>query len=206
MTQEFRSALDAALRHSLHHLETLDERPVGATRSVESLRQRLLKSLSDDGIDAAQVVDELVADVEGGLHGNAGGRFYGWVIGGSLPAAVAADWITTAWDQNAGMFAVAPAAAIVEEAAGKWIKDLLGLPLSASFALVTGGQMTNTTGLAAARHRVLQNAGWDVERRGLFGAPPIRVVTGAHRHATIVRALRLLGMGTEFLKIGRAHV
>jgi len=199
MTQDLRRALAAALRHSLEHLETLNEQPVGATRSVESLRESLLKRLADQGIDAPQVVEELVADVRGGLHGNAGGRFFAWVIGGALPAAVAADWMTTAWDQNAGMFAVAPAAAIVEEAVGAWLKDLLGLPASASFALVTGGQMANTTGLAAARHRVLHNAGWDVERRGLFGAPSIRVVTGEHRHATILRALRLLGMGTDSL-------
>jgi len=199
MTQDLRRALDAAQRHSLEHLETLNDRPVGATRSVEDLRQSLLKPLADEGLDAAQVVEELVADVKGGLHANTGGRFYAWVMGGTLPSAVAADWLTTAWDQNAGMFAVAPAAAIVEEAAGMWIKDLLGLPAAASFALVTGGQMANTTGLAAARHRVLENFGWDVERRGLFGAPPIRVVTGAHRHATILRALRLLGMGTECL-------
>jgi glutamate/tyrosine decarboxylase-like PLP-dependent enzyme len=199
MTNDLKRALDAALRHSLEHLETLNDTPVGATRSLESLRQSLFRPLSDEGLDAAQVVEELAADAKGGLHGTAGGRFYAWVIGGALPAAVAADWLTSAWDQNAGMFTVAPAAAIVEEAAGTWIKDLLHLPASASFALVTGGQMASTTGLAAARHRVLQNAGWDVERRGLFGAPPIRVVTGAHRHATILRALRLLGMGTECL-------
>src|SRR6185436_226567 len=101
MTQDLRRALDAALRHSLEHLETLNDRPVGATRSVESLRQSLLKRLDDQGIDAAQVVEELVADVAGGLHGNAGGRFFAWVIGGALPAAVAADWLTAAWDQNA---------------------------------------------------------------------------------------------------------
>ena len=136
------------------------------------------------------------------LLGNAGGRFYAWVIGGSVDASLAADWLAAAWDQNAGMYAVSPASAIVEEIAGAWLKELLALPASVSFALVTGGQMANTTGIAAGRYRVLANKGWDVEKQGLFGAPRIRVVTGKHRHATIARSVRLLGMG----KIGRAHV
>jgi len=142
-------------------------------------------------------VRQLTADVAGGLVGSAGGRFFAWVIGGAVPAAVAADWLTSAWDQNAGMYATSPAAAVVEEAVGTWLKELLRLPAGASFALVTGGQMANTTGLAAARYRVLKDQGWDVERQGLFGAPPIRVVTAEHRHATIARSLRLLGMGTD---------
>jgi glutamate/tyrosine decarboxylase-like PLP-dependent enzyme len=181
----------------MDHLSSLDARPVGATATIEELRQRLHTPLQDRGFAAEDVVRQLVADVAGGLHGSAGGRFYAWVVGGTLPAALAADWLTSAWDQNAGMYAVSPAAAIVEEVAGAWIKDLLGLPHTASFGLVTGGQMANTTGLAVARHRVLKNAGWDVERQGLCGAPAIRVVTGAHRHATIARSVRLLGMGTD---------
>src|SRR5687768_13583007 len=116
-----------------------------------------------------------------------GGRFYAWVIGGSVPAALAADWMTSAWDQNAGMYSVAPAAAVVEEVCGRWLLELLGLPPKASFALVTGCQMAHVTCLAAARNSVLARHGWDVEQRGLIGAPPIRVITGDQRHGTIER-------------------
>ncbi len=197
MDTDTRAALELALHSALDHLSSLDTGPVGATATIEQLRQRLHTPLQDRGLPAEDVVRQLVADVAGGLHGSAGGRFYAWVVGGSLPAALAADWLTSAWDQNAGMYAVSPGAAIVEEAAGAWIKELLGLPHTASFALVTGGQMANTTGLAAARYRVLKEVGWDVERQGLFQAPAIRVVTGEHRHATIARSVRLLGMGTS---------
>ncbi len=131
----------------------------------------------------------------GGLAASAGGRFFGWVIGGAVPAALAADWLTSAWDQNAGMYAVAPAAAVVEEVCGRWLLELLGLPRTASFALVTGCQMAHVTCLAAARNAVLARHGWDVEQQGLVGAPAIRVVTGDQRHGTIERALRLLGLG-----------
>jgi glutamate/tyrosine decarboxylase-like PLP-dependent enzyme len=143
------------------------------------------------------VIAHLVEDVREGLTGSAGGRFFGWVIGGSLPAALAADWLTSTWDQNAGMFAVSPAAAVVEEVVGRWLRELLGVPATASFALVTGCQMAHVTCLAAARNAVLTCHGCDVEQRGLFGAPPIRVVTGDQRHGTIERALRILGMGCD---------
>ena len=191
------SALDAAYSHAVEYLSSLDTRPVRATATLDELRVRLRRPLQADGIPAARVVEELSNDVRDGLLGSAGGRFFAWVIGGAVPSALAADWLTSVWDQNAGMFAVSPAAAVVEETAGEWLKELLGLPARASFAFVTGGQMANTTGLAAARYRVLANHGWDVERQGLFHAPRIRVVTGEHRHATIARALRLLGMGTD---------
>jgi glutamate/tyrosine decarboxylase-like PLP-dependent enzyme len=131
------------------------------------------------------------------LHVTNSGRFYPWVIGGALPAALAADWLTSAWDQNAHNFATAPAAAIVEEVAGAWLKDILRLPASASFAFVTGCQMAHVTCLGAARHGVLARAGWDVERDGLYGAPPIHVVSSTHAHGTIDRALRMLGLGTK---------
>ena len=125
-----------------------------------------------------------------------GGRYFGFVIGGSLPAALAADWLTSAGDQNAGLALPTPAAVVVEEVAGRWLKELLGIPGHASFALVTGCQMAHATALAAARHHVLEQAGHDVERDGLTGAPPIRVLAGAQRHGTLDRALRLLGLGT----------
>ena len=126
-------------------------------------------------------------------------RYFGFVIGGALPAALVADWMVTAWDQNAGLASPTPAAAAIEEIAGAWLLDLLGLPAEASFAFVTGGQMANVTALAAARHRVLADVGWDVERDGLVGAPPLRVIVGAERHVTIDRAVRFLGLGTACL-------
>ena len=141
------------------------------------------------------MVDELVAAVEGGILGTAGDRFFGWVIGGSLPAALAADWLTSAWDQNVALYACAPAAAVVEEVAGEWLKDLLGLPSSARFALVTGCQMAHVTCLAAARHALLAKAGCDVERDGLAGCPRMRIVSSTEKHGSIVRAVRLLGLG-----------
>ncbi len=118
------------------------------------------------------------------------------MTGGSVPAALAADWLTSAWDQNAFLGVSSPAAAVIEEVAGDWLKELLGIPAPASFAFVTGCQMAHVTCLAAARHAVLERAGWDVARDGLWSAPPIRVVAGAMRHVTIDRALRLLGLGT----------
>lgn len=127
------------------------------------------------------------------------GRYFGFVIGGGLPAALAADWLTSLWDQNAGLVVGGPAAAVVEEVAGAWLKDLLGLPPHASFAFVTGCQMAHATALAAARNHVLAQADWDVERDGLTGAPQIRVLAGEERHVTVDRALRLLGLGAPSL-------
>ncbi len=160
-------------------------------------RQRLVQA----NRPAAQVVDELVADAAAGVMGSQSGRFFSWVIGGSLPSAMAADWLTTAWDQNAGIFAASPAAAVAEEVVGGWLKALFGLPEEASFAFVTGTQMGHTTCLAAARHAVLARVGWDVERDGLQGAPRVRVLAGAERHGTVDRALRLLGFGAGRLEV-----
>jgi glutamate/tyrosine decarboxylase-like PLP-dependent enzyme len=129
-----------------------------------------------------------------------GGRYFGFVIGGSVPAAMGADWLTTAWDQNAGLALPTPAAAVVEEVAGRWLKELLGLPADASFGFVTGCQMAHATALAAARHHLLAQAGHDVEQDGLAGAPRIRVVAGAKRHGTVDRALRFIGLGTSCVR------
>jgi glutamate/tyrosine decarboxylase-like PLP-dependent enzyme len=191
------STLFVAAGKAMEHLEEVADGPVNATATLEEVRSRLGRPLTEKGVMPEQVILELADDVKGGLIGSAGGRFFGWVIGGALPTALAADWLTSAWDQNAGLYAAGPAAAVVEEVAGGWLKDLLGLPASASFAFVTGCQMAHTTCLAAARHAVLERRGWDVEHSGLFGAPPIRVVTSAERHGTIDRALRLLGMGRD---------
>jgi glutamate/tyrosine decarboxylase-like PLP-dependent enzyme len=195
-TSPFRLALEHALNHSLTHLENLEHSPVAASSSLQTLRERLTKSLNSESMPAEQVIDELVADTAGGILGSAGGRFFGWVIGGSLPAALAADWLTSTWDQNAASYACGPAAAVIEEVCGSWLKDLLGLPSHASFALTNGCQMAHVTALAAARNALLARNDWQVERDGLFGAPKIRILSSNQFHGSITRAARLLGLGT----------
>ena len=192
-----REPLTHAMTHALAYLDKLDTASVSATATLAELRRRLGHPLADDGVDASRVIDDLVADVEGGLIGSAGGRFFAWVIGGSVPASLAADWLTSAWDQNAGIYACSPAAAVIEEVCGTYLKSLLALPPNASFAFVTGTQMAHVTALAAARHALLDRRGWDVEQRGLMRAPAIRVVCGAERHGTVDRAVRLLGIGSD---------
>jgi glutamate/tyrosine decarboxylase-like PLP-dependent enzyme len=193
----FQQALERALTHSLAHLDGLDQASVAAPATLASLRERLVKPLGFDGMAPEAVIDELVADTAGGITGNAGGRFFGWVMGGSLPAALAADWLTSAWDQNAASFGAAPAEAVIEEVCGGWLKDLLGLPAHASFALTSGCQMAHLTALAAARNALLARRDWNVERDGLFGAPRIRVLSSDQYHGSITRATRMLGMGTS---------
>ncbi len=193
--------LDSAYRHALSHLESLEQSPVAATADLETLRAQIRKPLTNEGMAPEQVIEELVRDVSGGLLGSAGGRFFGWVIGGVLPAALAADWLTSAWQQNAAMYACSPAASVVEETAGAWLKEILRLPAGASFALVSGCQMAHVTCLAAARHALLSRRGWDVEAEGLCGAPPIRIISGSERHGSIERAVRLLGMGRACIKL-----
>ncbi len=189
--------LERTVELAISYLGSLDTAPVGATTSLLELRRRFVRPLPDVGVDPVTVIEELARDTAGGLLGNAGGRFYGWVIGAGLPAALAADWLTATWDQNAGLYACGPAAAVVEEACGDWLKDVLGLPASASYSLVTGCQMAHVTCLAAARHAVLARAGWDVNRDGLAGAPRLRVLTSAEVHGTTTRAAKLLGIGTS---------
>jgi glutamate/tyrosine decarboxylase-like PLP-dependent enzyme len=197
-------ALHRALEHATAWLDGLDARPVAATVDLPTLRARFAGpyggALPHAGTDAAQVVDDLAAAVDGGLLGSAGGRFFAWVIGGSLPSALAADWLAAAWDQNAAMYASGPAAAVVEEVAGAWCKEVLDLPREASFAFTTGCQLAHVTCLAAARHAVLARAGWDVGADGLCGAPSVRVLTSEHRHGSIDRAVRFLGLGARSLE------
>jgi glutamate/tyrosine decarboxylase-like PLP-dependent enzyme len=188
--------LERTVELALSYLGSLDAAPVAATAPLAELRLRLGRTLPAEGVDPVTVVEDLARDTEGGLLGTAGGRFYGWVIGAGLPAALAADWLTSTWDQNAGLYACGPAAAVVEEVCGTWLKDVLGLPASASFSLVTGCQMAHVTCLAAARHAVLARAGWDVNRDGLSGAPRVRVLTSTEVHGTTARAAKLLGIGT----------
>ena len=191
----FRPALKQALESALSYLDGLDREPVAAPVELAKLRRRLARPLGEAGLPPETVVAELVQDVEGAVVGSASGRFFGFVIGGSLPAALAADWLVSTWDQNAVLYACGPAAAVVEEVASGWLKELLGLPAGASFAFVTGTQMAHFTALAAARHALLARHDWDVEKLGLWGAPPIRVLCNSQRHGSIERAVRYLGLG-----------
>jgi glutamate/tyrosine decarboxylase-like PLP-dependent enzyme len=183
--------LERTLRHAETYLAGLEERHVGAIGDPAGLRV----ALTDEGVPAAQVVDELVAAAEPGLIASPGPRYFGFVTGGALPAALAADWLAAAWDQNAAAYPTSPAAAVAEEVAERWLLDVLGLPETMSVGMVTGGQGANTTCLAVARNEVLRRVGWDVARQGLNGAPRIDVLVGEEAHATIYRALRFLGLG-----------
>jgi glutamate/tyrosine decarboxylase-like PLP-dependent enzyme len=175
-------------------LDAVGDRPVGPAATPAELR--VTETLGDDPVHVDEVVAALVREAAPGLTAINSPRYFGFVMGGAHPAGIAADWLATAWDQNAGLASPTPAAAAFEEVAGRWLAELLGLPATASFALVTGCQMAHVTALAAARHRVLAGAGHDVERDGVAGAPCIRVLAGEERHVTVDRALRLLGLGT----------
>ncbi len=181
-------------------LDRLPARAVGAQARFEDLLAGFPAALPDAGEDPTAVIEELARLVDPGLTASAGPRYFGFVIGGSLPAALGADWLTSAWDQNAALYATSPAAAAAEQVTAGWVLGLLGLPATAGVGFVTGCQMANFTGLAAARHAVLERAGWNVEDQGLQGAPPLRVVIGEEAHATILSALRFLGLGS-----GRAY-
>jgi glutamate/tyrosine decarboxylase-like PLP-dependent enzyme len=161
------------------------------------MRERLGGPLPEAGLAPEAAVQMLAERAEPGLVGSAGPRYFGFVIGGSLPASMGADWLTAAWDQNGGLNATSPAVAATEDVVAGWIKELLGLPAGASVGFVTGCQMANFAGLAAGRHAVLERAGWNVEEDGLQGGPPVNVVVGEEAHATIFAALRLLGLGSR---------
>jgi glutamate/tyrosine decarboxylase-like PLP-dependent enzyme len=192
---DVRKLLELTASIAADYLESLGERRVFPDVTPEQLRAALGGPLPEHPIDATQVVTELVDAAEPGVVAMGSGRYFGFVIGGALPAALAADWLTTAWDQNAGLYVAGPSASIVEQVTRDWILDLLGLPGEGSIGFVTGTQMAHATGLAAARFHILDAVGWDVERDGLQGAPRVRVLAGAKRHVTIDRALRLLGLG-----------
>jgi glutamate/tyrosine decarboxylase-like PLP-dependent enzyme len=183
------------------YLSGLDQRPVGVRADRSELLARLGGPLPEQPTDAETVVGDLSRAADPGLIGSAGPRYYGFVVGGSLPSALAADWLTSVWDQNAGGYVLSPAAAVVEEVAAGWLVELLGLPPSTSVGFTTGATMANFICMAAARSRVLESVGWDVEHNGLFGAPPIEVVVGADRHVSLELALRYLGLGSERVRV-----
>src|SRR5919109_779792 len=183
------------------YLASLPDRPVRAEASLDELRSALRVPLGDAPQPALQVVEELATAAAPGLVGTQSPRYFGFVIGGALDAAIAADWLTSVWDQNGGGYPVGPSAAVAEEVACEWLLDLLGLPAGAGVGLTTGCQMAHFPCLAAARHRLLADAGWDVEADGLFGAPPIRVLVGARAHTTVFAALRMLGLGSRRVEL-----
>jgi glutamate/tyrosine decarboxylase-like PLP-dependent enzyme len=182
----------------------LGERPVTTSASRDDVRRAFAGPLAAGPTPARQVVEQLVAAARPGLMATPGPRFFGFVIGGALPAATAADMLAAGWDQCAFNGVLSPAASAAEDVAGGWLKQLLGIPSTASVGFVTGAQAANTVGLACARHHVLSEAGWDVELQGLQGAPRIRVVASEERHATIDRSLRLLGLGSDVVEPVRA--
>jgi aromatic-L-amino-acid decarboxylase len=190
-------ALDIAFAEARRYLASLDTRPVASRGTPSEMRAPLPTHLPEHGLPATDVVRAIAAAAEPGLTGNAGGRFFAWVTGGALPAALATDIMCSAWDQNAVLASTSPAGAVLEEVAGRFLLEALRLPSDCSYAFVTGCQMAHVTALAAARHAVLARCGWDVEAKGLQGAPVVRVLANAHHHSSVTRALRLLGMGSD---------
>lgn len=189
--------LDIAFAEARRYLNSLDARPVASRGTPDEMRSPLPAHFPERGMPANDVVRAIAAAAEPGLTGNAGGRFFAWVKGGALPAALATDIMCAAWDQNVALASTSPAGAVLEEMAGKFLLQALRLPADASYAFVTGCQMAHATALAAARHAVLARKGWDVETKGLQGAPVIRVLANAHHHSSVTRALRLLGLGSD---------
>jgi glutamate/tyrosine decarboxylase-like PLP-dependent enzyme len=183
--------------HAQKYLDSLPTRPVKERATREELVAMLGGPIPQDGEDALATIDLLAQAAEVGTVACSGPRYFGFVIGGSVPAAQAADWLTATYDQNAGLYAISPLNSVAEDVAAEWLLELLGLPKTASVGYVTGGQMANFTGLAAGRNELLQRVGWDVEQDGLQGAPKIDVVLGDEAHVTIFNSLRLLGLGAR---------
>jgi len=182
---------------AIAYLDRIRDRRVGSLADYTDLLAILGGPLPDAPQDPLRVIERLAADVDPGLVATPGPRYFGFVIGGALPAALAADWLTSTWDQNGFSFALSPAAAVVEEVSRRWLIELLGLHADMSFGIVTGATMANFTCIAAGRHAVLANAGWNVEEHGLIGAPPLTVVTSDESHVSIFAALQMLGLGRE---------
>jgi len=189
--------LSDALDHSRRFLASLRERPVAPQATAARLRAVFDRPLSEGGEDPREVLRILAVEGDAGLMATAGPRFFGFVIGGTQPVALAADWLTSTWDQNPGLYATSPLTAVLEETAGRWLCELLGLPVTSGVGFVTGTQVANLVGLACARHALLERAGWDVEKKGLVGAPGFPIVVGGEVHVTVTRALRFLGLGAE---------
>jgi glutamate/tyrosine decarboxylase-like PLP-dependent enzyme len=192
-----RKILERVLEEATGFLDGLPGRRVAARTDVDGVAAALRRPLPEQGAEPMEVIEELIAGAEPGVLAIPSGRFFGWVMGGVLPVTLAADWLTSTWDQNAGLLVSSPAAAGAEWVASEWLLDLLGLPGNSAVGFVTGAMIANFTCLAAARHDVLRRAGWDVEGDGLHGAPPVTVIVGEERHETVDVALRFLGLGEQ---------
>jgi glutamate/tyrosine decarboxylase-like PLP-dependent enzyme len=192
---ERHALLERAARHARDYLDAVGRRPVRPTETAGTLAARLAVPLRENGEDPAAVLDALADAARGGTVATQGPRYFGFVVGGSLPVATAADWLVSSWDQNTGLFVLSPLNAVAEQVAARWILDIAGLPEHWSVGFVTGGSMANFTALAAARRHVLAGVGWDVEEDGLTGAPPLTVVVNDEAHYSIATSLRMLGLG-----------
>ncbi len=196
--REDRSSLLASVQqHASRWFDALEKRPVWAMASGDELRRMLGGALPEKGEAPEKIIEALASAGTKGTVASAGPRYFGFVTGGSYPVALAADWLVSAWDQNGAIYVLSPLVSVVEQITGAWLREIAGLPATMSFGFVTGGYMANFTSLAAARHHVLQNAGWDVEANGLFGAPPVDVIVSEESHYTVPMALRLLGLGAN---------
>jgi len=189
------NALSRAASHAVAFRDGLDARPQRPELGYAQMLERFAAAVPESGDAADAVIDRLAELAAPGLGAMTGRRFFGWVIGGSHPVGVAADWLTSAWGQNVGNHLANPAGAACETVAAQWLLDLLDLPRDASVGFVTGATMANFVGLAAARGEVLRRVAWDADAQGLFGAPPIQVLIGADAHATVFSALQYLGLG-----------
>ena len=191
----YKDVLEVAAKHSQKWLNSISTRGVNPEKNANEIKADLDSVLPDGPTDPSRVVEKLAEAGEAGLMAMGSGRFFGWVIGGTLPAALGADWLVSAWDQNSASRIATPTTAAVEEIASKWLLEILGLPATADVGFPTGGMMANFTGLISARQKVLTDVGWDLDRKGLVGAPAVRVLVSEERHDTVDRALRYLGLG-----------
>ena len=195
MSEELRRLLSRAVDHAVRYRDDVATGPAHPRESYAALRGRMTEPLPEAPTDPAAMLEELVALSEPGLMPITGPRFFGWVMGASHPAGVAADWLVSAWGQNAGYHTPTPSAAAIEEVAERWLLEVLDLPRECRIGFATGATVANAIGLAAARTRVLLDAGWDPDADGLFGAPPVEVLIGADAHSSLFSSLQLIGFG-----------
>jgi len=199
LKQDYLNALDLAAREAIRQRDDMQTKSPVFRATGDDLRAAFGGPVPEQGAPAEAVIKDLVKAAEPGLIGLTGPKFFGWVMGASNPAGVAADWLTSMWGQNAGNYFCSPAAAISEEVVGQWLLDLFDLPEGCSVGFVTGATMANFSGIATGRHEVLRRVGWDVEEQGLFGAPEIKVIIGEEAHATAFAALQFTGLGRKRL-------
>ncbi len=197
MTDELGALLGRAVGHAVAYRSAVAQKAGRPAAGYHEMRERASAPLPETGMDAGAMLDDLVALATPGLMPTVGPRFFAWVMGGSHPAGVAADWLVSAWGQNAGYQSTAPAAAALEEIAERWLLEILDLPRESGIGFGTGATVANGTCLAAARTGVLLEAGWDPDADGLFGAPPVHVLIGADAHSSLFASLQLIGFGRK---------